>query len=202
MVLAVPPLLHAERGRRADMPSLPGTASSDGATATEEGNTRTDPAPSHTGVPPISSLMDEKTETTISGIGMIVGGAMMAAGDFLPWITASTGLGSVSRGGMEGGDGILIAALAGMTILGGIAALLGHRGWVIAIFGSLVGGFIGFLDLQEVQGRVSTATAENSIAVVEVGIGIWLILAGAVVAFSGAFMSWRANRRRSKAARA
>lgn len=141
-------------------------------------------------------LVEQRSTTTISGIGMVVGGAMMAAGSFLPWITASTGLGSVSRSGMEGGDGIFIAALGGLTILGGIAALLGNAGWALAIFGSLVGGFIGFLDFQEAQRRVAE-TGADGIAVVQVGIGMWLILTGAVVGFIAAVVAWRASRKRA-----
>lgn len=127
---------------------------------------------------------------------------MMAGGSFLPWITASTGLGSVSRGGIEDGDGFLIAAAGGLTVLGGVAALLGNAGWVVAIFASIVGGFIGFLDFQEARGHAASTAAEDRIAVVEVGMGLWLVLAGAVVAFIGAVMAWRASRKRTKAQRA
>jgi hypothetical protein len=148
--------------------------------------------------PPPALAPIDKTQANIGAGATIVGGAMLAAGSFLPWITASTGFGSVSRGGMEGGDGVVILIAGGVTVLGGVAGLMGSTGWVVAAIAAVIGGLIGFVDFQDIQERIS-GIGDSVIG--EVGIGLWLILAGAVVALVGAGISALAPKQASDSGR-
>lgn len=112
-----------------------------------------------------------------------VGGGMVAAGAFLPWLTASSGLLSVSRGGLEGGDGWIAAAAGGVLLLLGVAALVGvgvnGAGWLVGLLAAIVAGLVGIVDLQDVNERIRSVESDNVVA--QVGIGLWLILGGSVV---------------------
>lgn len=135
----------------------------------------------------------DKTQANIGGGAIIVGGAMMVAGSFLPWLTASTGFATMSRGGMDGGDGILIVIAGGVAVGAGVASLMSGNfaNSVVAGLAAVIGGFVGFIDFQDVQERLS-GMGDNVIA--EVGIGLWLIMAGAVVAVIGAVIAASAPR--------
>jgi len=135
----------------------------------------------------------DKTQANIGGGAIVVGGAMIVAGSFLPWITASTGFASVSRGGMDGGDGILIAIAGGVAVVAGVASLMSGNfaNPVVAGLAAVIGGFVGFINYQDVQERLS-GMGDNVIA--EVGIGLWLIMAGAVVTVIGAVIAASAPR--------
>jgi hypothetical protein len=133
----------------------------------------------------------DKTQANIGAGATIVGGAMVAVGSFLPWVTASTGFGSVSRGGMDGGDGVISVIAGGVIVLVCIAGLLGNRAWIVGLVAAIVAGFVGIVNLQDVQERI-IGLGEYTIG--EVGIGLWLILGGAVVAGVGSSISATAPR--------
>jgi hypothetical protein len=54
----------------------------------------------------------------------LLGGVLIVLGSFLPWLTATAPLvGTMSRNGMEGGDGIITLILGVVTILIGVTQL-------------------------------------------------------------------------------
>jgi hypothetical protein len=71
----------------------------------------------------------------------LLGGVLIVLGSFLPWLTATAPLvGTISRNGMEGGDGIITLILGVVTILIGVTqthrdqpadvgATIHHRHW-------------------------------------------------------------------------
>lgn len=47
---------------------------------------------------------------------LTVGGAVVAVGSLLPWISASSGFETVTRSGIEGGDGLVSIALGSPSV--------------------------------------------------------------------------------------
>jgi hypothetical protein len=121
-------------------------------------------------------------------------GALLAAfGAFLPWATASTlGL-SISRSGVDGGDGWI------SVVAGALAALVAWRlfggGKVLAarILGTVAGVailLVGSVDLGDVNSKL--AGIDNSgLAVGQVGAGLYLTLIAGSLVLIGIFMSCR-----------
>ncbi len=108
-----------------------------------------------------------------SALMQLVGGAAIALGSFLAWGTVF----GISISGIESGDG-WITFVAGAAIAAvGLMAYLGKStlpGWV-AWVGIVVGlgvALINFFDIMGTDG-------------VSVGIGLWLMLAGGIVAIVG-----------------
>jgi hypothetical protein len=104
----------------------------------------------------------------------------MFVGSFLPWVTVSTILGTLSRSGVDGnGDGILSAGL-GIAAAGfGVALLSRQKRWLsvaLAIVGVL-GALLVYYEVTDIQGRLGDLES----ALAAVGIGLWMVGAGAVV---------------------
>ena len=110
----------------------------------------------------------------------VVGGAMMAIGAFLPWATASTGFGSLSVSGMEG-DGIFLLVTGGIAVAAALMSAYSTGPWwaVVAVV-SVIGAVTCFIDLQNVHGAFDYRNV-----VVQVGVGLWVCLAGSVVGLLG-----------------
>jgi hypothetical protein len=124
----------------------------------------------------------------VVGACIAIGGLLVAIGSFLPWVTATAVfVGSISRNGMEGGDGIISLVLGLGCIACGIAhAMTSARGAGVAalILGTLALG-LGVFELVDVQNRISSADFGDA-AVASVGAGIWsIIIGGAVSGFCG-----------------
>jgi hypothetical protein len=116
----------------------------------------------------------------------IVGGAMMAIGSFMPWISARTGFGSVDVAGTEG-DGVAtliagaLAALIALVFLDkpapGLAKLAIGAAGVIALV-------VVYLDYNEIQKRLEGITSDAVAG--SVGAGLYIVGIGAVAAIIGA----------------
>jgi hypothetical protein len=122
-----------------------------------------------------------------ASIAAVVGGAFIAIGGFLPWITVVAPLvGTVQRSGVDLGDGI-IAILIGVAvaIIGLEAAARGGKssaGLVLVGLG-LVAVIGGGIEVYLVNDRIrSLDTSIRDLA--SVGAGLWLILAGGAIAFT------------------
>jgi hypothetical protein len=114
-----------------------------------------------------------------AGIAMMVGGALLAVGSFLAWVT----VGPESQSGMDGGDG-WFTLVAGATF-----ALLGYftytgrsypmwLGWLALA----VGAAVAIIDYFDIKSSIDDF-GEGS-----VGIGMWAMLAGVVIGVIGLMM--------------
>ncbi len=109
--------------------------------------------------------------------GMIIlGGAALAIGSFLPWGEIL----GISASGMDGGDGwftlisgVVLAAVGYMAFSGG-KALPAWLGWAALVVGAGV-AVINYFDISGIEG-------------LSVGIGMWIMLAGSVLALVGLLM--------------
>lgn len=127
-----------------------------------------------------------------AAIVVMIGGGLIALGSFLPWITVRTGFGSLSRSGLEGGDGILTLILGLGLVVAGYLLLNASTiaSWIIPGAAAIV-GIVGFINLRDVQERVDDAGSEFVAA--SVGTGLYAILIGAIAAFA-AGMGWLGNK--------
>jgi hypothetical protein len=123
-----------------------------------------------------------------AGWWLLVGGALVAVGSFLPWISASTFLGTLSRSGLDGGgDGVFtLAAGAILALFGGLVlsgrpvtrvtrALL----WIVVAFLTL----IWILDFSDIRDRVDLVSSE--FAQGSIGSGMWVMAVGAITSVVG-----------------
>ena len=120
-----------------------------------------------------------------SGVGVLIGGGMLVVGSFLPWITVNAGIIAVSRNGMDGGDGWVTLALGFALGAYGLVNLnsASDRNWMGALIGAGIGLAFGIFEYFDVQSRI-TANKQYDI---QIGVGLWLILAGAAVAAVASF---------------
>jgi len=112
---------------------------------------------------------------------ILVGGALVAIGSFLPWATA-TGLVSVSKSGLDGGDGIFTLPLGVVIALLGLSRLQrsglpGNR-LVMVILGIIAVGLAWF-EGATIQGRLDAAA--SAYAVYSLGMGIYVMGVGGVL---------------------
>ena len=114
---------------------------------------------------------------------MIGASALVALGSLLPWATATTAFGSISVDGTSG-DGKITLILAGIGILCGLLFLHVDRsksGW--AGLGAVAFVLAGGVSIYHVAKLPKPTT---NLAIVSVGIGLWLGTIGAVVGFVAA----------------
>lgn len=121
------------------------------------------------------------------------GAAALTIGSFLPWATVTSVFGSISVAGTEG-DGI-------MTLICGVIAVIGFalQRPLLAIIPAAIGLAIGVIDLTNVSRNLGDIDAE--IARASVGIGLWILVAGAVVAVVAAALLIPSRRTRDRSAR-
>ena len=120
----------------------------------------------------------------IAAIALGIGGLLVAAGSFLPWITVSS-LVSLSRTGLDGGgDGILTLGIGVVLLLIAVAnfarAGLGWGSRMLGFLGGLAAVALATVDGKDEANRlaaVSSAYVSGS-----VGMGIYVVLIGGGVA--------------------
>lgn len=122
----------------------------------------------------------------------LVGAGLVAVGSMLPWVEAHTAFGTVSLNGTEG-DGQLSLVGAGIFALIWFIADLSHKassGWMIAEVGLAVAGFIfAIVKMNDIQEAITEA--DSTYVTASVGVGLWVCLAGAVVALAACVMKVR-----------
>ena len=147
----------------------------------------------------------------------VVGGALMALGSFLAWAEVSGGQATVTAKGIDGSDGYitlvagLVAIVAGIVMARGTKRVLA----VLVILAGIVGGGIGLYDAVTAKDSVLDAAAEElapSFGVsadqvrtaldqaidagqlsVSISIGLYLVIAGGVVALVGGILGLRGS---------
>ena len=122
----------------------------------------------------------------VPAIALLVGGLMVAAASFLPWATVTAGFVSVSVSGMDGSDGWISLGLGALITLMGLSALTGNggKGWLAATILGILAAGLGAFHYFDLTGRVASTTTQ---ALMQVGIGLWLLIAGGVVATLASF---------------
>lgn len=141
----------------------------------------------------------------IGPILAIVGGALLAIGSFLAWVTLSGGGLSETASGIDGSDGY-ITLVAGVVAIatGGAAMRAGRRALaVLAIVAGLVGGGVGLYDALSVRDQIADEIAsqqgipaDQARAAIDalidsgqldlsMGIGLYVVIAGGAIAIVG-----------------
>jgi len=132
----------------------------------------------------------ERAEPQFGAIAVVVGGALMGLGSILPWATATGPFGlSISKSGIEGGDGLITIVLGIAIAIIGLGMVRGATEVqrVLAIVGSLVALAVVALNYSDIESRLSDLGNSGSLVYGSVGIGIWLIGIGSVVALIATF---------------
>ena len=125
---------------------------------------------------------------------LIAGGAALVLGAFLPWLEATTILGTITRSGVSyGTDALVTAGIgAGLAALGiAIATGVQIPRWLrwLAIALAAVALCILAYDYTQVRDRADSVASD--VAQASVGAGLWLSLAGAAIGIVGAVLSRR-----------
>lgn len=125
---------------------------------------------------------------------LIVSGAAMAAGPFLPFVSAASGLGSVSRSGVDmvGAETFVIVIFGlGIAYLG-YARMTGPAPTGFIAWAPFAGGVLGLLlslnYFRQIQDRVAEST---DLVLISVGVGLWLCLGGSAGAIVGGLLGRR-----------
>ncbi len=118
----------------------------------------------------------------IAAVAILLGGALFAAGSFLPWATASSAFMSVSRSGMEGGDGMITVFLGVVIALLGLTrvqrpGLPGNRLTMVLLGVAAIG--MAWFEGSNIQGKLEAVSSAYVVA--SVGIGIYVMGVGGVL---------------------
>ncbi|MGA9159802.1 MAG: hypothetical protein WB297_02900 [Actinomycetota bacterium] len=161
--------------------------------------------------------MESSARAPLGGILAIVGGGLLAIGSFLAWAEVSGGGTSVTAKGIDGSDGYITLAAGLVAILVGIVMMRGSRRAlaILAILAGVVGGGIGLYDAVTAKDSVLDAAAEELAPSfgasteqvraaldqaidagqlsVSVSIGLYVVIAGGVVAVVGGIAGLRGS---------
>jgi Protein of unknown function (DUF2510) len=119
------------------------------------------------------------------------GAALVALGSILTWAHVSAGLIEHSVSGLDG-DGVL--TLPGALLFGGLAASSLLTSWstgrmVAALVVAALVGLVAAIDIADISSRVSDVDTLGVDVDVSIGIGLWLVLAGALSGIGGCIMA-------------
>src|SRR5262245_30813228 len=158
----------------------------------------------------------ERARTPTAGIVAIVGGALLAIASFLAWAEVSGAGASVTANGVDGSDGYLTLGAGVVALLVGVAIVM--RGAkripaVLLILAGIVGGGLGLYDAVTAKDSVLDAAAEELAPAlgastervraaldqavgsgrieVSVSFGLYLVVAGGLVALVGGVLALR-----------
>jgi len=164
--------------------------------------------------------MDHTEGSTRAPVGAIlamVGGVLLAVGSFLAWAEVSGGGTSVTAKGVDGSDGYITLAAGAVALLVGIAMTRQARRMlaVLVILAGIVGGGIGLYDALTAKDSVLDAAAEELAPTfgasaeqvrlaldqaidagqlsVSISIGLYVVIAGGVVALIGGIVGLRGS---------
>jgi hypothetical protein len=125
-------------------------------------------------------------------------GGLLALGSLLPWATATTAFGSISKDGTSG-DGVITLILAAIAILCGVLSLHGQKnksGWAgLGAVAFVLAGAVSVYDMS------SLPIPSTNLVIVSVGIGLWLCVIGSIVGFIAACSATYSSSRGPRVAR-
>lgn len=119
-----------------------------------------------------------RRRTARVGIGIVLGGIAVAAGSFLPWITFDAGAGTTIGGLDAGGTGVVTLPAGVVMILAGLVALRRGWAWLLGLAAAIAAGLTATVEIASIPGRVASGQLDASASA---GLGLWLIVAGAVI---------------------
>jgi hypothetical protein len=138
--------------------------------------------------PPPTGLVRSQIVPGATMIGL--GGLLIVLGSFLPWLTATAPfVGTISKSGMEGGDGIITLILGVVTILIGVSQLTATRLPTLlqrsSIATGIITGAVAIYDYVDVQRRIEQVKEQTELVSASVGAGIWTLIVGAILSIVG-----------------
>jgi hypothetical protein len=157
----------------------------------------------------------EQRGAPTAAIVAIVGGALLAVGSFLPWAEVSGSGASVTAKGLDGSDGYITLAAGLVAVVTGIVMVRGTRRVValVAVLAGLVGGGLALYDALTAKDSVLDAAAEQLAPAfgvsadqvrtvldqavdsgqlgVSISIGLYVAMAGGLVAIAGGVVGLR-----------
>lgn len=122
---------------------------------------------------------------------LIVAGVLVIVGSFLPWISAHSGFGTISRSGIEGGGDGLFTLIAGV----GIAAIGASRFFgfaepsgAVRFFPPLIAGLIviGLAVIDGIQLGERARSVASEFVIADIGEGLYVVGLGGVLSVLGA----------------
>jgi hypothetical protein len=139
------------------------------------------------GVPASGQPVSGPGLTFVKATLVIVGGGLLIAGSFMPWVSATVAFtGTVSRNGM-GGDGIVTLVAGLVLVLLGVLMLTPTRIpkpviGLVPILAGLAGLGVVAANWSEVQDRVDAFTSGvGEYGVASVGSGLYVLIIGGVI---------------------
>ena len=143
-------------------------------------------------VPPMPPVRDSASSaaTNVKSIGPIlglIGGGLVLLGSFMPWASIMSGFGNISVAGTEGDGKITLFLGIGLVILGVVSLTSGRRLVVLQVLVSLAAGAVAGIDMGNMSSKI--AGVASPFVHASVGAGLYLVLAGAIVAVVGGFAS-------------
>jgi hypothetical protein len=127
----------------------------------------------------------------------IAGGVLMAAGAFLPWLSLYAGLYPLR--GVIGLNGRIVAAGGAVCLAAGVTSWLRPARsvrWVVALVGGGLTGFGGWLIVQLLITYRNLGA--NPMLVPQLGPGLFVAVAGSLLAGASAITLWSAARPASR----
>ena len=125
------------------------------------------------------------------GVVILIAGCLAILGSFLPWIQATAALvGTVTRSGLEGGDGLITIALGIVIALLGIAIAArsgsGRTARIGALVCAIVLGIVALIDISDVNKRL--AGLNSTVVLGSLGVGLIVVAFAAVLTVIGALL--------------
>jgi hypothetical protein len=157
------------------------------------------------------------TRTPVAGILGVIGGVLLALGSFLAWAEVSGGGTSVTAKGVDDRHGYITLVAGVVAVVAGTMMAKGTRRAlaVLVILAGIVGGGIGLYDALTAKDSVLDAAAEELAPTfgasaqqvrtvldqaidagefsVSIGIGLYVVIGGGVVALVGGILGLRGS---------
>ena len=138
---------------------------------------------------PLTDELAVGSGLNISAVVILLGGVLFAAAAFLPWATASSGFGSASRSGIEGGDGMVTVFLGVALAMLGLTrlhreGLPGHRLVMVSLGVIAIG--VAVFEGTTIQRDLAAVT--SAYVTTSVGMGVYVMgVAGVLVVLTSMF---------------
>lgn len=135
--------------------------------------------------------------TRVAGAIVLAGGAIAAAGCFMPWLRMSAPLvGTITRTALSG-DGMILLIAAVVAAMLGVMMLVRPTGRIVALCGlalGAVGVLIIAVDYSDLSSRVTHAQSGEARIIAEIGEGFYVAALGTMVWIVGTLMGWPRKR--------
>jgi hypothetical protein len=120
---------------------------------------------------------------------VLLGAALLAIGAVLPWAEASAASASFSSSGIDGNGGAALVAALGLALLCTLTRRT--KSVAAAMIGiAVIVGAIALHDARDIADRADELMRRLPNASAGVGVGVWVALAGAVVALVGGLIAF------------